>query len=121
MTDEAQKTLSGWWALGSVAAGLVVVILLGQILAGGSAEIAGVMVASVILCVRASWSYRPNKWFVPVVAGWTVVQLVAFVLIVVPIGPAPSKLFIQLAWVEFFAFAGLIWLAGRISGASSKS
>jgi hypothetical protein len=92
---------------------LLVAIAIGQILTDGSAEIAGVMVASLILCTRAFWSLRERSWFLPLVVGWAVLHFIAFGAFIIPMRLATSKGFIQIIWPEFFIFAGLMWLADR--------
>ncbi len=121
MAEEKTKGLSGWWALTAVAIGLLVAIALGQILTDGSAEIAGVATASLVLCIRAFWSLRRKSWFLPLSAGWAILHAIAFVALIIPMRLSASKSFIQLVWPEFLLFAGLIWLADRYLKSSSEA
>jgi hypothetical protein len=108
-----ERRLSGWWALIAVAVGLVVAILAGQVVSDGEAEIAGVMAATLTLGVRAFWAYRVKVWFAPLVAGWIAVHLSALVLLM-PMKIVASKLLLQLAWLEYLGFVGLVWLTNKM-------
>jgi len=111
-----EKRLSGWWALISVAVGVVAAVLVGQFSTEGAAEIAGVMAASFTLCTRAFWNLRERAWFTPLVVGWALIHLAALILFIIPMEIGRSKLLLQLIWPEFFAFAGLVWLGDKLGG-----
>ena len=119
MTEEARKPhkrLSGWWALISIAVGFAVAIAVGQVTSDGAAEIAGIMVASFVLCVRAFWDFSVKRWFLPMVCAWACIHACIFVFLVLPLQLHSSKGFISLIWLEFFAFVGVIWLASKLWG-----
>lgn len=110
------KRISGWWALIALALGLPATIVVGRYYPGGTAEIAGIMVASLTVCVRAFWDFRVKRWFIPLVIAWTTVHVAIMFFFVIPMKLPDSKALIQLVWVEFFAFAGILWLASRLWG-----
>jgi xanthine/uracil permease len=108
-----EKRLSGWWALLAVAVGLPVAILVGQFATEGTAEIAGVMAATLTFCLRAFWDFRAKSWFAPLITGWIILHLAALLFLVVPMKIAGSKLLLQLVWPEYLAFVALVWLMNR--------
>ena len=116
-----KKPLSRWWALIAVGAGLAVAILFGRFSSDGSAEMAGIVVASFILCVRAFWNFRVQRWFVPLISSWAVVHILGLFLFIIPLRLTASKGLIMFVWLEFFGFAGLLWLANRLWGEPSDA
>ena len=97
------------------AIGLPVAIIAGQFTSDGVAEIAGIMAASFALCVRAFWDYRAKRWFAPLVTLWAVMNFVAL-SIITSMNLQTNRDFVLLVWLEFFAFAGLLWAATRLWG-----
>jgi hypothetical protein len=116
-----KKTLSGWWALIAVIAGLAVAILFGRFSTDGSAEMAGIVAGSFILCLRAFWSFRVQRWFVPLISSWAAVHILGLFLFIIPLKLTASKGLIMFVWLEFFGFAGLLWLASRLWGEPSDA
>lgn len=74
------------------------------------------MASSLTLCVRVFWEYRVKKWFAPLTCIWTMVNLAALFLWIIPMQPEKSKLLLQLVWPEFLVFAGLMWVATLLWG-----
>lgn len=117
MSDEiAEKPMSRWWAAAAVSAGFIVAVLVGQITGAGTAEIAGIMAASLILCARAFWKFRVEPWYLPLIVMWTFAHLAGLIFVVVPMHPHDSRLLINLVWPEFIGFAGLAWLSNHLWG-----
>jgi hypothetical protein len=114
--EAPHKRISAWWAVISLATGFAVAFAVGQFESEGGAEIAGVMAATTILCIRAFWDFRVKRWFLPLVAGWALLHAIALIFLILPMQLERSKEYLQLVWVEFFAFVGLIFLASRVWG-----
>jgi hypothetical protein len=108
--------LSVWWLLLSFGVGIPVVYLVSRFASGGSAEIAGIMAGSVVFNLRAFWNYRVKSWFLPLAAAWALANLSLLIFILMPMHVRESRSLINVIWVEFFSFAGLLWLASRAWG-----
>ena len=107
---------SRWWALIALGIGFPVAFGVGQFLSSGTAEIAGIMASTLVFCVRAFWDFHVKRWYFAVIAGWAAANLLILIFLVVPMRLSDSRALINLVWVEFFAFAGLLWLATRVWG-----
>jgi hypothetical protein len=116
-----KNTLSGWWGLISVGVGLAVAILFGRFSSDGSAEISGILAGSFTLCVRAFWNFRLQRWFIPLLALWIFAHISVFFVFIVPLELVASKSLIMIVWLEFFGFAGLLWIANRLWGDPSEA
>ena len=113
---KASDGLSVRWVLLSLATGLTAAILVGRFYNEGPAEIAGIMVTSAVAGTRVFWEWRVKAWFAPLLIGWALSHLSLLFFVVVPMNVHESRSLINLVWVEFFAFAGLVWLASRLWG-----
>lgn len=117
MTEETgSKRRLTLFAIAAIVAGFATAILVGQFWSSGAAEIAGVMLCSLVFCIGAFWDFHVRPWFMPIIGGWVAVHLAIFFFIVVPRNVQDSRALIQLIWVEFFGFAGLLWVASRLWG-----
>lgn len=114
-----ERPLSRWWAFIAVGVGVTVAILVGQFTVPGTAEIAGIMIASLVLCIRAYWNFRGKRWYFPLVIVRSLFHMAAIILVISPMHPHDSKLLINLVWPEFFAFAGCVWLCERFLAKSA--
>ncbi|QDK34120.1 hypothetical protein [Sphingomonas sp. IC081] len=110
----AEKRLTAWQGLFAVVLGTAVAVIVGQFATVGAAEIAGVMVASITICVTGFRDYRSRKWFAPLMMGWITLHLAALIFVVIPMKIAGSKFLIQLIWPDYLAFVALVFLAERV-------
>jgi hypothetical protein len=108
--------LNLWWVSLSLGVGIPVAFLVSRFASGGAAEIAGIMAGSVVLNLRAFWKYREKSWFLPLAAGWAFANLTLLLFVLIPMHVQESRGLVNVIWLEFFSFAGLLWLATRIWG-----
>jgi len=108
--------LNLWWVLLCFGVGIPAVVLLSRFASGGAAEIGGIMAASVVMNLRAFWNYHLKSWFLPLAALWAFANFALLFWVLIPMRVHESRAFINLIWVEFFSFAGLLWLATRAWG-----
>jgi len=111
-----KKIITALWVFVACGAGLGTAIAIGQNFAVGTAEIGGVMVATSIMCGRFFWDYHIKKWFIPLNLLFLSLNAAIFLWFIRPWNPDGSKGFIQLIWVDFFFYFGLLWLATRLWG-----
>jgi hypothetical protein len=116
-TNDGQGSSRLFGILIAFPVGLAVALIAGQFASDGAAELAGVMAGSLVACLQAFWGYRGKRWFVPLVSIWVALNL-AILAFVVPMKIQASRGIVQLAWLEFFAFFGLLWAATRVWGDS---
>ena len=105
-----------WWGFLSLGIGGPVVFLVSRFASGGAAEIAGIMAGSAVLNLRAFWNYRVKAWFLPLAGAWALANLALLIFVSIPMHVHESRSLMNLIWVEFFSFGGLLWLATRIWG-----